>query len=151
MSVDELIDPPYFPALDKKYTNLKNAKVFYLVMGIFFVVIGVALLGLFSVIAGQIALDSLLVLGMGGLLILASRLSKKRLDKVDAELTAAVENYINTERNKLNAVKAKMNDAEWENYKLQLQNQKLLVQLNQKQNVRTRTTTTSSWVAEISD
>ena len=151
MSVDELIDPPYFPALDKKYTNLKNAKVFYLVMGIFFVVIGLALLGLFSVMAGQIALDSVLVIALGVLLILASRLSKKRLDKVDTELTAAVENYITTERNKLNAVKAKMNDAEWENYKLQLQNQKLLVQLNQKQNVGTRTTTTSSWVAEISD
>ena len=89
---------------------------------------------------------------LGVLFILMSRLSKKRFAKVEAELEKAVQDYITSERNKLSAVKAKMNDAEWENYKLQLQNQKLLVELNRKQNVKTRTTTTTtSWVAEVGD
>lgn len=152
MSVDELIDPPYFPVLDKKYKSLKGSAIVMLVYGIILLVgaAGIALL-IGSAGEGMIPVAGFLAF-LGIIFILFSRLAKKNFTKVEAELTAAVQDYITNERNKLNAVRAKMNDAEWENYKLQLQNQKLLVQLNQKQNVRTRTTTTTTgFIAEISD
>ena len=88
---------------------------------------------------------------LGVLFILMSRLSKKRFAKVEAELEKAVQDYITSERNKLSAVKAKMNDAEWENYKLQLQNQLLLktIQANTKKGGKNSSTT--SWAMEITE
>ena len=150
MSVDELIDPPYFPALDKKYKALKGSSIVMLVYGILLFV-GAAVIALLAV---NVSEELFLVVGifafLGALFIVMSNLTKKKFAKVEADLEKAVQDYITLERNKLNAIKAKMNDAEWENYKLQLQNQKLLVELNRKQNVKTRTTTTTtSWVADL--
>ena len=152
MSVDELIDPPYFPALDKKYKALKGSAIVQVVYGVILLV-GAAGTALLAVNGGEELFPMVGIFTLLGVLfILMSRLSKKRFAKVEAELEKAVQDYITSERNKLSAVKAKMNDAEWENYKLQLQNQKLLVELNRKQNVKTRTTTTTtSWVAEVGD
>lgn len=152
MSVDELIDPPYFPALDKKYKALKGSAIVQVVYGVILLV-GAAGTALLAVNGGEWLFPMVGIFTLLGVLfILMSRLSKKRFAKVEAELEKAVQDYITSERNKLSAVKAKMNDAEWENYKLQLQNQKLLVELNRKQNVKTRTTTTTtSWVAEVGD
>jgi hypothetical protein len=152
MSVDELIDPPYFPALDKKYKALKGSAIVQVVYGVILLV-GAAGTALLAVNGGEELFPMVGIFTLLGVLfILMSRLSKKRFAKVEAELEKAVQDYITLERNKLSAIKAKMNDAEWENYKLQLQNQKLLVELNRKQNVKTRTTTTTtSWVAEVGD
>lgn len=152
MSVDELIDPPYFPALDKKYKALKSSAIVQVAYGIILLVAaaGTALLAVNGV--EELFLMAGIFTFLGVLFILTSRLAKKRFAKVEAELEKAVQDYITLERNKLSAIKAKMNDAEWENYKLQLQNQKLLVELNRKQNVKTRTTTTTtSWVAETTE
>lgn len=152
MSVDELIDPPYFPALDKKYNSLKGSAIVQVVYGVILLV-GAAGTALAAVNVGEELFPMAGIFTfLGVLFILTSRLAKKRFAKVEAELEKAVQDYITLERNKLSAIKAKMNDAEWENYKLQLQNQKLLVELNRKQNVKTRTTTTTtSWVAEVGD
>jgi uncharacterized membrane protein YiaA len=151
MSVDDLIDPPYFPALDKKYQALKNAPVVQLVIGIIFMLVGAYLTAMALSGESFFIYLGLVLFALGLLNALVSRLSKKRLAKVEAELSAAVSSYIAAERSKLMAIKAKMNDAEWENYKLQLQNQKLLVQLNKKQNVKTRTTTTTGFITEITE
>ena len=151
MSVDELIDPPYFPALDKKYNSLKGSSTLNIILGVLFLIGGI---GLSSTAVAQGATYSpaglgLIAIGVFGLVM--SRVNAKRLVKVEKQLQDAVSNYITSERNKLNAIKAKMSDVEWENYKLQLQNQKLLVQINKKQNIKTQTTTTTSFISEIGD
>jgi uncharacterized membrane protein len=140
MSVDDLIDPPYFKDLDQRLASKKTGKVMYSVIGAFSLVGGIWVstqtdvpITAFSITFFSLALICL------SLVVLTAR-SQKSLEQ---EINKAVTEYIKAERSKLMAIKAKMNDAEWENYKLQLQNQKLLVQLNKKQDVKVQKTTTT--------
>ena len=139
MSVDDLIDPPNFKTLDQRLASKKTGKVMYAIIGAFSLVGGIWVspqtdvpITAFSITFFALALICF------SLVVLTAR-SQKSLEQ---EINKAVTEYIKAERSKLMAIKAKMNDAEWENYKLQLQNQKLLVQLNKKQDVKVQKTTT---------
>lgn len=140
MSVDELIDPPYFPDLDRRLGSSKALIGFFGVFAVFSLFGTMFALGWtnspvnpFSIAfaAGTLFFSGLVFVGVA---------SKKSAER---GLNAAVAEYIRVERARLNEIKSKMSDIEWENYKLQLQNQKLLVQLNNKANVKTQRTT--SW------
>jgi len=146
MSIDSLIEPPYFHDLEQRIAGRKSQKVVLSVLGLFSLVGGV---WVSTLTADPINLFSIIFMALAFVnfgLIPAMSKSQRALEQ---KLSSSVAEQIAAERRKLMAIKEKMSDAEWENYKLQLQNQKLLVELNRKQNTKTQTTTTTtSWVAQ---
>lgn len=154
MSIESLIDPPFFPELEKPINSGSKARVRTLIFGMLFGFGGVA--SVFSLLAGDTEAATLISAGLflpvGALLMFLGFRAAKNVDILKARLEAETHQYYNSERARLQELQGKMSTSEWENYKLQLQNQKLLVELNRKQNVKTRTTTTTtSWVTEVGD
>lgn len=151
MSLDRLINAPYFSKIEhdiKQGTKVLWAT--FIVSTIFFG-IGIGQLMPWLAFGRQEGLVWSVILFLGGILLFLLALrAKKNVAKLKSDLEEEISGYFVSERLKLQALKDKMSVAEWENYKLQIQNNKLLEELNQKQNLKTRTTTTS-WVAQVSD
>lgn len=154
MSVDALIDPPFFPTLEKSIASGRKARTSALIFGLLFAFgfLGAAIALITGTRDDSTFLSAAVNLPIGSLLLFLSFRASKNLKVLKSRLAAETQQYYNSERARLKALEGKMTPAEWENYKLQLQNQKLLVELNRRQNIKTRTTTTTtSWVAEIGD
>jgi membrane protein implicated in regulation of membrane protease activity len=150
MEFDNLIEPPHYA----KSEGETAVAVFWVVFLSIWAVISAGLGGLLLSFAND-NFPEFYTYG-GGLLALAVlclvliRVAGKKVRKQKEELNRKTGEYYQRERARLEALKASMTTVEWENYKLQLQNQQLLKQINSKQ-VRgsTGTTTTTSFTTEI--
>lgn len=153
MSVDELVEYPSFPELQRKVDSAKTFKVLLFIYALLMIPGGLAL----AIIASSNEAETgvwvgLAVLGAGSLSLVGFRRVSANAKKANLEIASRTSEYLTGERNRLAQVKASMTVAEWETYKLQMENQRLLREIkNKPTGGRSTTTTTTSWVAEISD
>lgn len=134
----------------EKLQKLQQQKKSIKPIAIAFVVLGVgAALGGLTIFEDEFLGN--LVAAMGAIYVVLGLLwpsvSGKRIErKLQAE-----EKLVAQEVEKLNKIKASMSASEWENYKLQLQNQLLLktIQANTKKGGKNSSTT--SWAMEITE
>ena len=150
MEFDQLIDPPSFAQDQNKVAMVKFWKIYLTFVGVVLIGIGVMLATVDLGGSTDLTVLGFGLLFTGGLLVLLALRSGKASQKRKAELDAKINAYYTGERARLAKVKETMSAAEWENYKLQLQNQKLLKELNTKQ-AAGRKTTTTTWTFESGD
>lgn len=145
MSIESLIDPPNFNGLVGKR---KRARILTTLLFLFGVLILLANLAVLPQTLSQSYLPPGLAISIA--LIIGSIFAFKRLRRLSAELKVSTSAYYQSEFDRLTKLKKKMSTGEWENFKLQVQNQRLLTAMNQRQNVKT-TTMTSGFIADFSD
>ncbi len=152
MSVQELIEYPYFADLENKVQSRQTFKV---LLTVYWIIL--ALAGFVAIAFGAEVGTPLVLVGFGlfvlaALCFMGARKAGRTANETKIEIANRTSEYVASERKRLEAVKSSMSVAEWETYKLQLENQRLLRDIKNKPGVgRTTTTTTTSWVAEISD
>ena len=153
MSIDELIEYPDANHFQAKLTSRKTWRVILLMYWIISLSIGVFLLVLpflFPEEGEEFFIYGLLVSLLGLVFLLGWLRLNSSTRKLQAEILQKTQDYISSERQRLKALQESMTVAEWENYKLQLQNQRLLRDIKNKPGYP-RTTTTTGFIAGVSD
>lgn len=153
MSIDELIEFPDANHLQAKLNSRKTWRVILLMYWVISLCLGVFLIMLpilFPEDGEDFFVYGLLVSLLGLVFLLGWLRLNSSTRKLEAEIVQNTQEYISSERVRLKALQESMTVAEWENYKLQLQNQRLLRDIKNKPGYP-RTTTTTGFIAGVSD
>lgn len=148
--MDDLVEYPHFASLEKTAQSSRSFKTLIGSLGIMLMALGTVVLvigfteGLEAVPAG------IAILGLGGLSIFAASKAAVTERSVNLKIATRTQDYFVAERKRLNELKKSMTVAEWETYKLQLENQRLLREIKDRPTAaRTSTTTRAAmWIEE---
>jgi flagellar basal body-associated protein FliL len=152
MSVQDLVEYPRFADLEAK---VQKSQTFNVLLTIYWVILALVGFGAFA-FSSSSGSGAVLVgfgaLGLAALFFMGARKARRTVSATKIEIGNQTSAYLASERKRLEDIKSSMTAAEWENYKLQLENQRLLRQIkNTPASTRTTTTSTTSWVAEVGD
>jgi hypothetical protein len=151
--MEDLVEYPYFAQLEENAESSRVFKILLGSLGMIFLAAG-AVVVVIGLTEGLEALPAgIAVLAVGGLCLFASTRAAATERSVNLKIAARTEEYLAAERKRLTGLKKSMSVAEWETYKLQLQNQQLLRDIKNKP-VTTRTSTTTRaavWFEEERD
>ena len=149
------IAPKHF---EKKFAKFDNQRLkstikassflsgLYLVMG-GIVALGGLGMGYFLGRDGQFAFDLAAFALLGGFIMIMAPAIKKNAARMRIEL-AKREEYLASEAKKLEKLRDQMSPAEWANYKLQMENQRLLHEMNNR-TMKQKSNSSSSTSYEI--
>lgn len=140
--MDDLIEYPYFAGLEKTAESSRAFKILLGSLGMIFLAAGavVVVVGLtegFEALPAGIAL-----LAVSGLCVFVAIRAAATERSVNLRITVRTDEYLAAERKRLSVLKKSMSIAEWETYKLQLQNQQLLRDIKNRPTA-TQTSTTA--------
>lgn len=148
--MDDLVEYPHFADLEKTAETSRIFKILIGSLGLMLLALGAIVIvigfteGLEAVPAG------IAILGLGGLFTFGARRAAATERSMNLKIASRTQEYFVNERKRLNELKKSMSVAEWETYKLQLENQRLLRDIkNKPTSARTSTTTRAAmWVEE---
>jgi len=141
-----------FADLEAKVQKSQTFNVLLTVYWGILALVGFAAIAFGSQTGSSGALVGFGALGVAALCFMGARKARRTVTSTKIEIGNRTNAYLASERKRLEDIKSSMTAAEWENYKLQLENQRLLRQIkNTPASTRTTTTSTTSWVAEVGD
>jgi hypothetical protein len=151
MEIEELIEYPHFAELERKFAAARLRKWLGLLNTIFLTPAGVFAMWLsFNGFRGLEWIGIPFTLG-GVASFFIYRSAAISLRTVVLDINMKTSEHFEKEHVRLSGLRESISLAEWENYKLQLQNNRLLKELKSRPRSSQTTTTTTGWVTEIGD
>lgn len=148
--MDELISYPYFATLEKTHDTSRTFKILLFSLGVLLAIVGflLTLAGLFS--ESDMIPTGLVLLTLGGGGIFLARRAAATQKSIAKKIASKTSEYLVAERERLQELQNSMTVAEWESYKVQLQNQRILTAIKNKPTAARASTTTRTtmWIEE---